>query len=104
MLPRGPINVLGHPGEAVSFPLHGSTLSGFSVYDGHFAPSSVLAVARADGSLVVFRQGFRQVASLTRRQIPIANRRYDQPSDDAVRVHYGLLNRCRVCSIGYIQF
>ena len=33
----------------------------------------------------------------------IANRRHDQPSDYIVRVDYGLLNRCRIRSVGYVQ-
>ena len=37
-------------------------------------------------------------------QIPIANRRYNQSSDHVVHIDYGLLNRCRIRSVGYIQF
>jgi hypothetical protein len=61
-------------------------------------------VARPDGSLVVLREGVGQVAGLARRQIAVANRRYYQSSDHGVSIHYGLLNRGRVSSVGDIQF
>ena len=58
----------------------------------------------ADRSLVVFREGLSQFASLAWRQITVANRRYDQSADHIVRVNYGLLNGCWICSVGYAQF
>jgi hypothetical protein len=76
----------------------------FSIRDRHPAASSVVAVSRTDRSLVIFREGFGQVAGLVWRQITVATRRYDQSSDHTVRTDYRLLNRCGICSVGYTQF
>ena len=76
----------------------------FSVYGKHRATSLVIAVSRSDRSLVVFREGISQLAGLAWRQITVANRRYDQPSNHIVRVNYELLNGCRIRSVGDVQF
>jgi hypothetical protein len=45
---------------------HSSTANTFSVYSKHRATSSVIAVSRANGSLVVLCEGFGQGAGLAR--------------------------------------
>jgi hypothetical protein len=53
----------------------------------------IITVTRADGSLVIFREGFSQTAGLSRWQVAITNRRYHQDSYHVVGISYGLLNR-----------
>jgi len=53
----------------------------------------IITVTRANGSLVIFREGFSQIAGLSRWQVAIANRRYHQGSDHVVGISYRLLNR-----------
>lgn len=60
-------------------------------------------MSRTDCSLVELCEGFSQFAGLARRQIAIADWRYDQSSDHTVRVDYRLVNCCWIRSIGYAQ-
>jgi hypothetical protein len=52
----------------------------------------IIAMSRTNGSLVIFSEGFSQIAGLSRWQVAIANRRYRQGSDHVVGISYGLLN------------
>src|SRR5437879_3566346 len=63
----------------------------------------IITVTRANGALVIFREGFSQIAGLCRWQVAITNRRYHQSSNHVVGISYSLLNRRRICSIGYVQ-
>ena len=63
----------------------------------------VVAVARTYGSLVIFREGFCQVAGLTCWQITAANWRYYQAADHGISIGDGLVCVCRVCTIGYVK-
>src|SRR4029453_16433282 len=80
------------------------TPSIFPSYGRHPPTCSVIAVPRADRSLVVFRETVGQPASLAGGQVTVADRGHDQSSDHVIRIHYGLLNGCRICPVGYVQF
>jgi hypothetical protein len=63
----------------------------------------IIAVAWADGALVIFCEGFGKIAGLSRCEVPIANRRHHQGPDHVVGISYGLLNRRWIRSVGYVQ-
>ena len=63
----------------------------------------VVTVAGTYGSLVIFREGFCQVAGLTCWQITAANWRYYQAADHGISIGDGLRCVCRVCTIGYVK-
>jgi hypothetical protein len=75
-------------------------LSNFALY---YDAILIITVTRANGSLIIFREGFSQIAGLCRWQVAIPNRRYHQGSDHAVGISYGLLSRGWIRSIGYVQ-
>ena len=63
----------------------------------------VVAVAGTFGSLVIFREGFCQVAGLTCWQITAANRRYYYAADHGIGIGDGLRRVCQICTISYVQ-